>query len=70
MRIHDLRHSYASHLASVGVGLHTIGALLGHTQPQTTARYAHLFDDHLRQATERAGALITGKPSAKVVLFK
>jgi len=58
LRIHDLRHSYASILASSGVGLHAIGALLGHTQPQTTHRYAHLFDDHLRQATERVGAVV------------
>jgi integrase len=70
LRVHDLRHSHAAHLASAGVGLLTIGALLGHTQPQTTHRYAHLFDDPLRQATERVGAIITGKPSAKVVSLK
>jgi integrase len=58
-RIHDLRHTYASILASEGLSLPIIGALLGHTQPQTTARYAHLLDDPLRAATERAGALIT-----------
>jgi integrase len=68
VRIHDLRHSYASILASSGVGLHAIGALLGHTQPQTTHRYAHLFDDHLRQATERVGEVVmpANKPKAKV----
>jgi hypothetical protein len=37
-----------------------IGALLGHTQPGTTARYAHLFDDPLRAATERVGAVVAG----------
>jgi integrase len=65
LRIHDLRHSYASHLASAGVSLHTIGALLGHASPTTTHRYAHLFDDPLRAATERVGAVIAaaGKPS-------
>lgn len=52
LRIHDLRHSYASMLASSGQSLPVIGALLGHTQVQTTARYAHLFDDPLRAATE------------------
>jgi integrase len=67
LRIHDLRHSYASQLASAGVGLHVIGGLLGHSQPQTTHRYAHLFDDPLRQATERVGAIITGKASADLV---
>jgi integrase len=68
LRIHDLRHSYASILASSGVGLQAIGALLGHTQPQTTHRYAHLFDDHLRQATERVGEVVmpVNKPKAKI----
>ena len=42
-RIHDLRHTYASILASAGQSLPVICALLGHTQPATTARYAHLF---------------------------
>lgn len=59
-RIHDLRHTYASILASAGLSLPIIGALLGHTQPNTTARYSHLFDDPLREATERVGALVTG----------
>jgi integrase len=70
LRVHDLRHSYASFLASAGFSLPMIGALLGHTQPQTTARYAHLFDDPLRQATNRVGAIIAGKPSAEVVPMK
>jgi integrase len=60
-RIHDLRHTYASILASHGLSLPIIGALLGHTQPQTTARYAHLLDDPLRAATERVGAVVTAK---------
>jgi integrase len=64
--IHDLRHTYASVLASKGLSLHLIGALLGHTKTATTARYAHLSDDPLRQATETAGAIITGKPSAEI----
>jgi site-specific recombinase XerD len=54
-----LRHTYASVLASAGLSLPVIGALLGHTQPGTTARYAHLFDDPLRAATERVGAVLT-----------
>jgi integrase len=44
IRVHDLRHSYASSLASAGLSLPIIGALLGHTQTQTTARYAHLAE--------------------------
>jgi integrase len=69
-RIHDLRHTYASVLASAGLSLPIIGALLGHTQVATTARYAHLFDDPLRRATEKAGALIIGKPAAAIVPLK
>jgi integrase len=65
LRVHDLRHSFAAQLASAGVGLHVVGALLGHTQPQTTSRYAHLFDDTLRAATERVGAIIAGRRQPK-----
>ncbi len=50
VRIHDLRHTYASHLVSSGVSLPIVGKLLGHTQPQTTARYAHIADDPQRDA--------------------
>jgi len=68
-RVHDLRHTFASVLASAGLSLPIIGSLLGHTQPGTTARYAHLLDDPLRAATERAAAVIdgAGRPSAEVV---
>ena len=45
LRIHDLRHSFASGGLLVGEGLPMIGKLLGHTQVQTTARYAHLAND-------------------------
>jgi integrase len=69
-RLHDLRHTYASLLASSGMSLPIIGALLGHTQAATTQRYAHLLDDPLRAATETAGAIITGKPSAEVISIK
>jgi integrase len=69
LRIHDLRHSYASALAGAGFSLPIIGALLGHTQPSTTSRYAHLQDDPLRVATERAGAILSGQPSAEIVLL-
>jgi integrase len=58
VRIHDLRHSYASVLASAGLSLPIIGALLGHTTPTTTARYAHLLDAPLREATEKASVII------------
>jgi integrase len=56
-RIHDLRHTHASILASSGLSLPIIGALLGHTQASTTHRYSHLFDDPLREAAGRVGDL-------------
>jgi integrase len=58
MRMHDLRHSFASTLANRGVDLYVIGKLLGHRRVETTGRYAHLVDGTLREATERAGRAI------------
>lgn len=65
VRIHDLRHSYASHLVSNGASLPIVGRLLGHTQPQTTARYAHFADDPLRQATEQFSEIYRSAGKAK-----
>ena len=53
VRIHDLRHTYASGGLLVGEGLPMIGKLLGHTQVQTTARYAHLARDSIQTAAAR-----------------
>lgn len=50
VRIHDLRHSFAANAAAQGLSLPMIGKLLGHTQAQTTARYAHLAADPVRKA--------------------
>jgi integrase len=58
LRPHDLRHNYASYLVSNGVSLQVVGKLLGHTQPQTTWRYAHVADKALREATNIFGALV------------
>ena len=58
LRVHDLRHSFASQLASAGASLPLIGALLGHSNPTTTHRYAHLFDDPQRAAVEKVAAII------------
>jgi integrase len=58
LRIHDLRHTHASVGAGLGLGLPIIGKLLGHTQPSTTARYAHLDADPLRRASEHIGSRV------------
>jgi integrase len=51
VRIHDLRHTFASHLVSRNYSLQLVGKLLGHTRPETTARYAHCSDQALRDVT-------------------
>ena len=56
VRIHDLRHGFASTAAAGGSSLPIIGALLGHRVPSTTARYAHLGDDPLRAVADRVSA--------------
>ena len=53
VRIHDIRHSYASRALSLGESLPMIGKLLGHRRVQTTARYAHLARDSVKVAAER-----------------
>ncbi len=58
VRLHDLRHSFASVAAGGGMSLPLIGALLGHSQPQTTARYAHLGDDPRQAAAEEISSRI------------
>lgn len=55
VRLHDLRHSFASRALALGEGLPMIGKLLGHTQVQTTARYAHLARDTMRVSAARIG---------------
>lgn len=65
LRIHDLRHSYASHLVSRGTGLQIVGKLLGHTQVATTARYAHVADKAMRDATNIFGGVFAGGSKAE-----
>lgn len=60
-RLHDNRHTHASHLVSSGLSLPIVGRLLGHTNPMTTQRYAHLADDPLRQAAEIMAAKLVPK---------
>ena len=56
VRIHDLRHTFASEAVMAGESLPTVGKILGHTQAQTTARYAHLADDPLQSASDRVAS--------------
>jgi integrase len=58
LRLHDLRHSFASQLVSSGASLELIGAMLGHSSPTTTARYAHLYDSVQREAAEHVGKIV------------
>jgi integrase len=64
VRIHDLRHTFASTAVAAGQGLPMIGKLLGHTQVQTTARYAHLAADPVKAAAEQVSAVIAQAVSA------
>ena len=64
-RIHDLRHTFASLLVSGGASLEMIGKLLGHTQMQTTQRYAHLLDAPLRAGLDAVASAV--RPRLKVV---
>ncbi len=52
VRLHDLRHSFASFLVNKGISLYVVQGLLGHTQPRTTQRYAHLAQETLLEAAE------------------
>lgn len=58
LRLHDLRHSFASDAVSAGVPLYVVGKALGHSQPNTTARYSHLHDAAIREGLAKAGAAI------------
>jgi len=75
LRLHDLRHSFASMGAASGMGLPIVGKLLGHASPSTTARYAHLADDPLRRASDSiagsiAAAIGVGGGASNVVPLK
>lgn len=72
VRIHDLRHTFASNAVSSGMPIQMVGRLLGHTQIQTTMRYAHLADDPVKRAAEenanRLSVFVSGGPQAVVPL--
>jgi integrase len=58
LRIHDLRHTFASVLINKGVSIYEVQTLLGHSNVQMTQRYAHLAPDTLQQRTELVGEII------------
>jgi integrase len=70
LRIHDLRHSFASQVISDGSSLALVGALLGHSNPSTTARYAHLMPNPMAQAVERVGATIAAADAGQMTETK
>ena len=71
VRLHDLRHTYASFGVGSGLSLPLVGRLLGHSKSATTDRYAHLADDPVRKAAETIGATVDAAmkraPKAEVV---
>lgn len=69
-RLHDLRHTAASVLVSPGVSLPLVGAILGHSNPTTTARHSHLYTDPMREAIDRLGAIVTGGEEPRMVSLR
>ena len=65
MRLHDCRHSYASRALSLDESLPMIGRLLGHTQVETTARYAHLAQDSVKESAVRVAESLAADLLAK-----
>ncbi len=61
VRLHDLRHSFASFLVNEGVSLYVVQALLGHANARTTQRYAHLASDTLSDATEIVDSIVIAR---------
>jgi len=66
VRLHDLRHSFASVGAGAGMGLQIVGKLLGHRDPKTTARYAHIADDPAKAAADRISESIAANMRGEV----
>lgn len=62
VRIHDLRHTFASLLVSGGASLEMIARLLGHSQMSTTQRYAHLMDTPLREGVNAVADILSARP--------
>ena len=60
VRLHDLRHSYASMALLSGESVRTLGRLLGHEKPATTLKYAHLSDISVREAVDSLAPILSG----------
>ncbi len=58
VRLHDCRHTFASHAVMSGLDLYTVGRLLGHADTASTERYAHLADGHVRAAAGRISGIV------------
>jgi integrase len=58
LRLHDLRHSFASFLVNRGISLYVVQELLGHGHARYTQRYAHLLPDTLHEAAESVGEVV------------
>lgn len=67
VRIHDLRHSFASMAIRNGISINVIGKLLGHRSSETTRRYAHLEDSYIALENDKIGALLTAAMAGKKV---
>ena len=61
VRLHDLRHSYASLAIQAGETVLTIGRLLGHKRPETTLKYIHLADQSVRDAVDAVASILGGE---------
>ena len=59
VRVHDCRHTFASHAVMSGLDLYTVGRLLGHADVASTERYAHLADEHVRAAEGRISGIVS-----------
>jgi len=70
VRVHDLRHCFATMAINAGAPLFVIGKLLGHSDSKMTERYSHVLDQTMLDASEKVGALLSGAPGATVVAFE